>query len=88
MLICFGLGWPVNIYKSLQAKTAKGKSLPFLIVVFVGYISGVLNKLLYNQDIVLYLYILNLIMVGIDILLTLRNMKLDKERDAAARPSN
>src|SRR5450756_2332444 len=39
MLICFGAAWPTNIAKSLKSRTAKGKSLPFLIIVMVGYVS-------------------------------------------------
>ncbi len=80
MLLCFGAAWPMNIYKSWIAKTAKGKSLLFLCSIEVGYICGMLNKVLYDYDIVLYLYLLNFIMVGIDVLLWFRNKKLDDQR--------
>ena len=42
MLICFGLAWPLSIYKTWEMKTSKGKSLFFLAVILIGYISGIL----------------------------------------------
>lgn len=39
----------------------------------MGYVAGVLHKVLYNFDTVVYLYALNGVLVGIDILLFLRN---------------
>jgi hypothetical protein len=38
----------------------------FQAIIFIGYISGIIHKLLYSLDIVLFLYCLNLVMVGID----------------------
>ena len=75
MLLCFGAAWPFSIYKSYRSQTSQGKSLPFLLIVFVGYISGILHKLYDNYDVVIYLYALNLVMVGTDILLYLRNRR-------------
>jgi len=66
MLVCFGLAWPVSIVKSLRSKTTQGKSVIFLAVVFTGYVSGIIHKVLYSRDIVMVLYILNMTMVGID----------------------
>jgi hypothetical protein len=78
MLVCFGFAWPLNINKSIKAKSAKGKSLWFLIVVLIGYIAGIIHKILYSNDIVMVLYIINFIMVFIDTLLYFRNRKLDR----------
>lgn len=78
MLFCFGAAWPMNIYKSWTARTAKGKSLLFLLTIEVGYISGMINKVLYHNDFVLYLYLLNFLMVGIDVALYFRNKHLDR----------
>ena len=80
MLICFGSAWPASIYKSISSKTAKGKSMPFLIIVFVGYMAGILHKLFYNLDWVVTLYALNGLMVLVDMSITLRNRELDKKR--------
>ena len=73
MLVCFGAAWPVSIYKSLKSRQVAGKSLPFLVIVLVGYGAGVLHKLLYHYDAVIFLYLLNALMVAFDIFLYLRN---------------
>lgn len=77
MLLCFGAAWPFSIVRSVRSKSTNGKSLVFLIVLILGYIAGIINKLLYHNDIVLYLYILNLIMVSTDAVLWIRNKKLE-----------
>lgn len=69
MLIMFGAAWPMNIAKSLRSKSTKGKSLTFLIMIVIGYISGIINKILYSPDIVLVLYIINLLMISTDLFL-------------------
>jgi hypothetical protein len=73
MLVCFGAAWPVSIYKSLKTRAVAGKSLFFLVIVLVGYIAGVLHKIIYHYDLVVFLYGLNALMVGLDIVLYLRN---------------
>lgn len=78
MLVCFGLAWPLSIYKSYVSKSVEGKSLLFLFVILIGYISGVIHKMLYANDMVIILYIINGVMVSIDILLYFRNKKLLK----------
>jgi hypothetical protein len=77
MLLCFGAAWPINIYKSLTTKQTAGKSVSFLIVVMVGYVSGLTHKILFNWDVVAYLYLLNLLMVGVDTILYFRNRRLN-----------
>ncbi len=77
MLICFGAAWPFSIVKSIKSKSTNGKSLLFLVVLILGYIAGIANKLLNNNDIVLYLYILNLVMVSTDAILWIRNKKIE-----------
>ncbi|GER93727.1 hypothetical protein A45J_1483 [hot springs metagenome] len=72
MLLCFGAAWPFSIYKSLRYKEVRGKSLPFLIIVLFGYIAGILHKILYNYDAVVYLYMLNGLMVTVDIILYMK----------------
>jgi lipopolysaccharide export LptBFGC system permease protein LptF len=79
MLFCFGLAWPLSIYRSYKSRRNEGKSLPFLYVVFFGYLSGITHKLLYNLDPVIVLYILNGLMVFIDILLYYRNNRLNMQ---------
>jgi len=69
MLICFGLGWPVSILKSLRTKVVTGKSPLFLAIVWLGYLSGIIHKIVYALDLVIIFYILNFVMVSIDLLL-------------------
>ena len=79
MLVCFGVAWPVSIYKSLTSKSTKGKSFLFIIIL-LGYAFGITNKMLGNTDWVIWLYILNFIMVAFDAVLYLRNRRLEKQR--------
>jgi hypothetical protein len=88
MLVGFGCAWPSNIYKSLKSRTAAGRSLMFQWAVLFGYVCGITHKILYSNDLVLYLYILNFIMVGIDTCLCLRNRRLDRARAQAAEEVN
>ena len=87
MVLCFGASWPMNIMRSYRARTAKGKSLAFLLLIFFGYIAGITSKLINpvymasfsEKWYVLFFYFLNLIMVGIDLILYFRNRALDKK---------
>jgi hypothetical protein len=80
MLACFGAAWPVSIYKSVKTRAVEGKSLPFLIIIVLGYAAGILHKVLYRYDLVIYLYILNVTMVSIDIALYVRNRRFHMRR--------
>ena len=72
MLFCFGICWPVSIYKLVKSKRTEGKSLLFVVIVWFGYLSGLIHKIWFNCDLVIILYISNLIFVFIDILLHLK----------------
>lgn len=45
----------------------------------IGYIAGIINKIYYSYDAVIYLYILNLVMVMIDTCLWVRNRRIERE---------
>ena len=75
MLICFGFAWPFSIYRSWKSRSVGGKSLAFLLIVLAGYLAGILHKIFFNYDNVIYLYITNLSLVSIDTALYLRNRK-------------
>ncbi len=72
MLICFGVSWPASIYKTCTVKKVTGKSKLFLWLVLVGYIFGLLNKIIYQRDWVMAFYALNGAMVLTDLILYYR----------------
>lgn len=78
MLICFGAAWPFSIYRSYKSGSVAGKSPYFLIIVMLGYVAGILNKVFYNFDQVVYLYMLNMLMVFTDFMLYVRNARRQK----------
>jgi len=78
MIISFGISWPVSISKSIKSRTAKGKSFVFMLFVLFGYACGITSKLLKgNLTYVFIFYVLNFMMVAIDLCLFYRNSKLD-----------
>lgn len=87
MIVSFGISWPLNVIKSYKARTTKGKSLAFLLLVFFGYVAGITSKLVnpvYMANFaekwyVLFFYVLNFVMVGADIGMYVRNRALDKK---------
>lgn len=89
MIVSFGASWPLNVIKSYKARTVKGKSLGFLCLIFFGYIAGILSKFLNESYMVsfsskwyvLFFYFLNLIMVGADLCIYVKNYKLDKAKE-------
>lgn len=81
MLICFGSAWPFSIYRSYKSKSVKGKSMIFLMVLLMGYFAGILHKIFYNFDHVIYLYFLNFIMVSIYLLIYMINKKREGHID-------
>ena len=81
MLVCFGFSWPLNVMKAYKAKTAKGTSLPFVLLIITGYIAGISAKIISGQiNYVLIAYILNLAIVSLNIIVYFRNVSLDKKR--------
>ena len=72
MLVCFGISWPVSIAKTLRTKVVAGKSPAFMAIVSLGYLSGIVHKLLFSPDWVTGLYALNLTMVLTDLVLYTR----------------
>ena len=80
MLVCFGLSWPLNVIKAYKAGTTKGTSLPFILLIITGYIAGITAKLISGQvNYVLAVYILNLVIVSMNVVVYIRNTTLDKK---------
>ena len=80
MLVCFGFSWPLNVVKAYRAKTARGMSLAFIILIITGYIAGISAKIINNQfNYVLGVYFLNLAIVSANVFVYIRNKRLDKK---------
>ena len=88
MIICFGLSWPVSIIKSYRSRTAKGKSLFFEVFIWIGYVFGIVRKIIQIADggdfewlfyMAFAFYILNILEITIDIGLYFRNVRLDRQ---------
>lgn len=92
MIASFGASWPFNVMKSYKARTAKGKSLLFLVLIFLGYIAGIASKIIgaavkstnWIYWLAFSFYILNILMVGADLVLYIRNKRLDLQREKEA----
>lgn len=87
MLICFGAAWPLSIAKSWRARTAKGKSISFLVIILIGYVAGIAKVILVDgwEGFLLIPYGINFLMVSIDAVLYFRNRKLDFLEETARR---
>lgn len=91
MIMFFGLSWPTSVIKSYRSRTAKGKSAVFEILIWIGYIFGIVKMIIkYNDPTVTkgflfyfawFFYCLNMLMITIDLILYVRNKRLDARRD-------
>ena len=90
MIVSFGASWPLNVMKSWRARTTKGKSLPFLCLILFGYVAGIISKLVNETYMdafaskwyVLVFYVLNFLMVAADLVIYIRNYRLDQKAAA------
>ena len=84
MLVCFGLSWPINAYKSYKAATAVGTSWQFLLLITVGYVAGIAAKFALGQlTWVLAVYFLNLVFLAANWAVYARNLHFDRAPRAA-----
>ena len=77
MLFCFGFSWPFSIMKSLRSRSTQGKSLVFMLMVELGYVFGIVHKVLYSRDWVVWAYVTLFCVVAVDIALYVRNWRLE-----------
>lgn len=84
MIVAFGFSWPNNIITTLRNKSAKGKSLLFLILIDFGYVCGIVGKILSGNIVwyVMFFYVLNFIMVSIDMALYFYYRRKEKKNVA------
>ena len=86
MIFCFGISWPISIHKSWVSRTAKGKSVIFEFFIWLGYVFGIIRKVLQIQSgavtnwlfyLAFAFYIINIVEITIDMILWVRNRRLD-----------
>lgn len=83
MLVCFGLSWPLNVIKAYKARTTQGSSLPFILLIITGYVAGITAKIIMGQiNFVLAVYLLNLVIVSLNVVVYIRNAALDRKANA------
>ena len=47
MLTCFGLSWPISVWKSIKSKSTQGKSVVFIIAIIIGgIVAGIFGFLI------------------------------------------
>lgn len=85
MLVCFGISWPISVYKSLRSRSTQGKSVVFIVAIIVGYLSGITGKLVNGQvGYVLVVYCLNLAVVSLDLGIYFVNRSREKKLAASS----
>ena len=88
MLICFGLSWPISVYKSIVSRSTQGKSVVFIVAIILGYIAGITAKIISGTlNYVLALYIFNLAVVSVDLVIYFVNRHRERKADLKQAPS-
>ena len=86
MLICFGMSWPVNLAKSIRSRSTKGKSLLFLILIDLGYVAGILSKIVSTTFVwstdwwVFMIYVINFLFVSADLTMYFINRSRENQQ--------
>ena len=82
MLVCFGFSWPMSVIKNYKARSAKGMSLGFILLITIGYLAGISAKIVSrNFSFVLIVYVINLLMVSSNLWIYVRNRRLDRRKE-------
>ena len=83
MIVAFGFSWPNNIITTLKNKSTKGKILAFLLLIDFGYLCGIVGKILGGNIVwyVMFFYLLNFVMVTIDLCLYFYYKSKEKTSD-------
>lgn len=85
MLVCFGISWPISVYKSITSKSTKGKSVLFIAAILIGYTAGIIGKIVGgNVNYTLALYIINFVIVSTDFVVYFinRNRELNQTKNS------
>ena len=80
MLVCFGLSWPISLIKNIKAHSAKNMSFRFTALIILGYLAGISAKLMSGTiNYVLIIYIINLVVVCMNLVVYFVNKSFDKK---------
>jgi hypothetical protein len=82
MLVCFGCSWPFAVAKTLRTRDVRGKSIIFITLIFIGYLSGIFHKLTTDYDAVIWLYVTNGSLVFTEMVLYYRYQGRHRPTDA------
>ena len=87
MLICFGFSWPLSVIRNYRSKTAKSMSLPFILMIIVGYAAGLAAIIIsHSAGYVLIVYFFNLLMVLANLVIYFINRRADLKMAEDAQP--
>ncbi len=95
MILCFGASWPLNIIRAYKARTAKGTSFLFTLLIVIGYVSAIIGKFItiakvgssfwtLTSTIAFIFYWINLVMVSTGLVIYFRNKRLDAAAEKTA----
>ena len=90
MLLAFGASWPFNIIKLWKARSTKNVSLPFYILIWSGYVVGMIGRCFKIADSVpadlgwafwlaFCVYIIDIIMLTVALTVYFRNRMIEKK---------
>ena len=80
MLICFGMSWPISLIRNIKARSAKGMSLQFSLLIIAGYLAGITAKIInHGFNYVLVAYLFNLTIVSANVVVYFINRNLDRK---------
>lgn len=72
MLFAFGFSWPFAIARTYRAKRVDGKSPMFMAIVLVGYVFGIMARMLDSDpsnDWLIAVYLIDMTLVSTDLTL-------------------
>ena len=85
MIVLFGISWPFNLFKSIKTRSAKGKSILFLVLIDLGYIASITSKFFSETFVwstdwwIFMIYCINLSFVSADLVMYFINKNRDKK---------
>lgn len=90
MLLAFGASWPFNIMKLWKARSTKNVSLPFYLLIWSGYVIGMIGRCFRIADsapteldwafwLAFGVYIIDIAMLTVALCVYFRNKMIEKK---------